>query len=222
MPGVSWTLWLIWLCLAYLAGSIPFGLLMGRLRGVDIRLEGSGNVGATNTGRVLGPVWGLACFLLDGAKGLVPVLGYRLAVGDPNASALSILLWFGVGAAAVMGHIWSLWLGFRGGKGVATGLGVVLGMWPVLTLPGVAGLLIWIIVLKATGYISVASMSAACAMPVLTLISALTQGLQARQTLVFVAVTALLAALVVLRHRSNLSRLRAGTEPKVHGRSPDT
>lgn len=208
--------WLLWLAAAYLAGSIPFGLLIGLSRGVDIRKHGSGNVGATNCGRVLGRRWGILCFVLDVAKGLTPVLAYSLAMRPHEADgAGAALQWLAVAAAAVLGHVFPVWLGFRGGKGVATGLGVVLGMWPVLTGPAVLAGLVWLVTIKATGYVSVASIAAAVSLPVLAAAGALYRGLTMGELAVYVGLTALLAGLVVLRHRSNLAKLRAGTEPKA-------
>lgn len=209
-------LWAAWMAGAYLAGSIPFGLLMGFSRGIDIRRHGSGNVGATNAGRILGRRWGAACFALDALKGLTPVLAYSLLSGAAaEGTAWGAMRPLGVAAAAILGHVFPLWLGFRGGKGVATGLGVLLGLWPVLTLPAILVSVVWFAVVKATGYISAASIAAAAALPVLALASALVHGLGPGEIAVYVGVTAMLAGVVVLRHRSNIARLRTGTEPKV-------
>ncbi len=212
--------WFVWLVGSYLVGSIPFGLLIGLTKGVDIRTAGSGNVGATNTGRVLGRKWGLTCFVLDVCKGLGPTLGYGLSTGlsgslGTQAGATAVLGWLIVAAAAMIGHIFPIWLKFKGGKGVATGLGVLLGFWPVLTLPGIAAGLIWLVTIKLTGYVSLASISAACALPPLALLSALYWQRDVSQVVIYVAVTLLLGLLVVIRHRSNIHRLRQGTEPKA-------
>jgi acyl phosphate:glycerol-3-phosphate acyltransferase len=230
--------WFFWLAGAYLVGSIPFGLLIGLARGVDIRDSGSGNVGATNAGRVLGKSWGLLCFLLDVGKGLGPTLGYGLWAGlacldpglDPGGTLgvtsggvsgtevggmVAALGWLAVSVAAVLGHVFPIWLRFKGGKGVATGLGVVLGFWPVLTIPGVIAGLSWVVVAKRTGYVSLASILAACSLPVLAVVSAICWGRSAGETTVYAGVTLVLALLIVVRHRGNLGRLRAGTEPKA-------
>ncbi len=219
-PMPDFLVWFAWFAVAYVAGTIPFGLLLGRLRGVDIREHGSRNIGATNCGRVLGKKWGIACFVLDVFKGLLPVLGYGLlahGTGEPGTGepALATLLWLAVAAAAVLGHVFPVWLGFRGGKGVATGLGVLLGFWPVLTLPAVAAGAIWFIVVKATGYVSLASVVAAMTLPVMSVASAAAFGRTFGETLVFFVVTAHLAGLVVLRHRGNIANLRAGTESRA-------
>lgn len=219
----AWSLWLIG---AYLVGSIPFGLLIGLARGVDIRDSGSGNVGATNAGRVLGKSWGMLCFLLDVGKGLAPTLGYGLASGlaclDPGnelanktGGALAVLAWLAVSVAAVLGHVFPVWLKFKGGKGVATGLGVLLGFWPVLTIPGVIVGLTWVVLVKKTGYVSLASVAASCSLPVLAIISAICWHRGVGETAVYAGVTLVLAGLITVRHRGNLRRLREGTEPKA-------
>lgn len=223
--------WCLWLAGAYLVGSIPFGLLIGLSRGVDIRDSGSGNVGATNAGRVLGKTWGLLCFLLDVGKGLGPTLGYGLwaglacidanntpAVAAETATAgevTAVLAWLAVAVAAVLGHVFPVWLKFKGGKGVATGLGVLLGFWPVLTIPGVIAGLGWLTLVKKTGYVSLASVAASCSLPVLAIISAICWGRGIGETAVYAGVTLVLAALITVRHRGNIRRLREGTESKA-------
>jgi acyl phosphate:glycerol-3-phosphate acyltransferase len=213
--------WSLWVLGAYAVGSIPFGLLIGLARGVDIRESGSGNVGATNAGRVLGRSWGLLCFGLDVFKGLGPTLGYGLCSGLAGAQpteaggALAALGWLVVGSAAVFGHVFSMWLKFKGGKGVATGLGVLLGFWPVLTLPGVVVGLLWVVVVKKSGYVGLASVAAACVLPVLAVLSGLWWARAPGELSVYAGVTTVLALLITVRHRGNLRRLRQGTEPKA-------
>ncbi len=132
--------WAALLALAFLAGSIPFGLLIAKSKGVDIRAHGSGNIGATNVGRVLGKRFGFACFFLDALKGALPVVIAGLVVGlwgrplEGIASA-DAWLWLAVGMLALLGHMFSPWIGFKGGKGVATGFGAMVAMWTPLTLP---------------------------------------------------------------------------------------
>lgn len=222
--------WCLWLAGAYLVGSVPFGLLIGLARGVDIRDAGSGNVGATNAGRVLGRSWGFLCFVLDVCKGLGPTLGYGLWSGlagvepgvQPGAEsvvgpgdALAALGWMAVASAAVFGHVFPVWLRFKGGKGVATGLGVLLGFWPVLTLPGVAVGLLWVVLVKSTGYVSLASVVASGSLPVLAVVSGLCWRREPGEIAVHAGVSTVLALLIAVRHRGNLRRLRAGTEPKA-------
>lgn len=228
--------WLIWAAAAFLAGSIPFAVLIGKAKGVDIRQHGSGNPGASNLGRTVGKKWGLLCFALDVGKGLVPTVlfivsamsmyfdemnrwetaGYPadyVFASEPGAE-LS-LKWALIAIAAVLGHMFSPWLKFKGGKGVATGLGATLGLFPIVTIPGVIAFVIWYAVCKATGYVGLASVIAAASLPVFTVVNGLMLGLSEGEIAVFAGLTALLAALVIVRHRGNLARLRAGTERKA-------
>ena len=212
-----WQMWLLWLIFAYLCGSVPFGLLMGKAKGVDVRHAGSGNVGATNVGRVLGRPWGFLCFGLDVFKGLLPVLSGGLVLGLAGKSQLESIdawRWLALSLAAMLGHIFPVWLWFRGGKGVATGLGVMLGMWPWLTVPAVGALAIWLVMVKLFGYIGLASVVAALALPMLVFSVSLMSDRGIATVVPFMIVTSAMAMLVVLRHRSNLMRMWAGTEPK--------
>src|SRR3954469_24121105 len=124
---------------AYLMGSIPFGLIVGLAKGVDPRKGGSGNIGATNVARMLGKKWFFVVFTLDMCKSLVPMLiasAIAHRIPDEQREWTIYLLWLLVGFAAVLGHMYSVFLRFKGGKGVATSTGVVLGLWPYFTLPG--------------------------------------------------------------------------------------
>ena len=213
--------WLVALVVAYAIGGIPFGLLLGFARGIDIREHGSGNIGATNTVRVLGKRVGLLAIVVDVLKGAVPVLvwGFIIsAASRPDLPAGEAFKWLGIGVATVLGHIFPIYLRFRGGKGVATGFGMFVGYWPWVTPAAVSALLIWIVCLKATRYVSVSSIAAACALPLAILGFALSPW-PAQTSLggawPFALVGALIAVLVVVKHRSNLIRLREGTEPKV-------
>ena len=194
---------------SYLLGSIPFGYLAGRLQGIDIRQAGSCNVGATNVVRVLGKGYGYPVFALDCSKGFAAVkISMLMATGRPpewNSPEI-----FGILAAmcSVLGHLYPPWLKFKGGKGVATSAGALLALTPVATLIGVA---IWIIVFWLTRYVSLASLTAAVVLPiVILLVSSPDQN--KRKPLVYSSVC--VAAVVVWRHRSNLSRLIRGTEPR--------
>jgi len=190
----------------YLLGSIPFGLFAARLKGVDIRKHGSGNIGATNVWRVCGWRFGLPVFVLDVLKGVAAVWFARwLAVrfdGDFAWSAVAAAM------ACVIGHSFPVWLGFRGGKGVATSLGVILGLMP---LPSFIVLLIWAVVFKVSGYVSLASIVAALALPVVSIAFQFTEWRSGAPACGFAVFAALL---VVVRHRSNIVRLRAGTESR--------
>ena len=185
----------------YLFGSIPFGLILTRLAGLgDIRAIGSGNIGATNVLRTGNKGLAAATLLLDGAKGAFAVGVFRY-LGPPGAE-----IWSGFGA--VIGHLFPVWLGFRGGKGVATALGVLLvAAWPV----GVAACATWLIVAAVARMSSLASLLALAVAPVAAFFLAPPQ----------VAWLALaLAALVFARHHENISRLLAGTEPRIGGKTP--
>ncbi|MEE9212567.1 MAG: glycerol-3-phosphate 1-O-acyltransferase PlsY [Phycisphaeraceae bacterium] len=219
---------LLWVLVGYVCGSVPFGLLIGRARGVDIRTAGSGNVGATNVVRLLGRTWGVLCFVLDVLKGLCPVLAAGVVMGwagRTDLKAVEAWQWLAVAVAAVLGHIFPIWLSFKGGKGVATGLGVLLGFFPVLTPAGLVAALTWLAMAGLFRYVSLASMTAAAAIPIYLLIGAAINGGRPTMDLMpLLIVTGLMAVLVVVRHRTNLSRLCAGTEPKLgqgKGQAPD-
>lgn len=193
------------LALSYLLGAVPFGLVMAKgLRGVDLRQVGSGNIGATNAMRVLGKPLGLVAFLLDFGKGLVPTLVLARYAGDA-ADGTPLLAESLAGTAAVLGHCFPVYLGFRGGKGVATGCGAIVGVAPLVFV--CAGV-VWLLTLAATRTVSLASLAMGAAFPVAAAL--LVEGAPA-----FVAAAGLLTLLVVLRHRTNIARLRAGTEPKI-------
>ena len=207
------------LLLGYLLGSIPAGYLAGRwLGGIDIRQEGSGSTGATNVLRVLGKGPALVVFLVDVLKGTAAVLLAKAALeplgvplDGPGAASWSIDSWVvAAGLAALAGHIWPVWLGWRGGKAVATALGMLLGLtWPV----GLACFGIFLSVLTFSRIVSLSSVVAAVALPLLMLGWFGSQGLGLRWP--YLALALLTSALVIWRHRSNLARLLAGTEPKL-------
>lgn len=233
--------WALIIVGAYLLGSIPFGVVIGRARGVNLLTEGSRNPGASNVTRLLGKRLGMLCFFLDMGKGVVPVifagmvfdlLGDRPASSDPTVAVLSgteMWLWLSVACAAVLGHMRSPWLGFRGGKGVATGFGAMVAMWEVLTFPALATVVVWYGVLRMTRYVSVASVLAVMSLPVGYLLwalprDALEQPLSVSIDRLMVAsppliVTTAMAVLITYLHRGNLARIRRGEEPKVRGKT---
>ncbi|MCH2161530.1 MAG: glycerol-3-phosphate 1-O-acyltransferase PlsY [Phycisphaerales bacterium] len=211
--------WIAWVVIAYFAGSIPFGVLLARSKGIDIRSVGSGNTGATNVGRTLGWNFGILCFLLDAAKGSVPVLlaGWSqgaLGEGLSTLQPTSAWWWLAVAAAAILGHCFSPWLGFRGGKGVAAAFGGMLSMWPVLTVPVLIALGVWAAFLITTRLMSLASMAGALALPVAILIPTI-QNNDFAPAIPFLVVSTLLAVFVIFRHRANIVRIIAGEEPKA-------
>ncbi len=185
----------IWI-LAYLIGSIPFGVLLARARRVDLRRHGSGNIGATNVARTLGPGAGLFTLLGDALKGVLAVWLAERVLGSPAGVA-------GAGVFAFLGHVFSVFLKFRGGKGVATGLGVFAWLTPGATLCA-AG--VFALCLAAFRYVSISSMVSALSLPV--------WGLVWQAPREYVTTAALVALLVVVRHTDNIRRLRAGTESK--------
>lgn len=196
--------------IGYLIGSFPTGYIVGRLRGVDIRTVGSGNVGATNVTRVLGKQFGYPVFVVDFLKGLVPLLLARAIAHryqlDPFATDWCVAV---AGFFAVIGHSYPVWLGFKGGKGVATSLGLIFGINWIAALIMFA---VWIVLFKVTRYVSVASIIAAGALPIAMVALLLLHQLQ---TSVLVYFALLLTVIVVFRHRSNMSRLLSGTEPRA-------
>jgi acyl phosphate:glycerol-3-phosphate acyltransferase len=200
---------LITLLSSYLIGSIPFGYLAGRLAGIDVRQHGSGNIGATNVLRVLGKKWGLPVFFLDALKGFAAVqvalfFSGRSADTAPYADVFGIL----AAAVCVAGHSFPVWLKFNGGKGVATSAGALVALVPLATL---TIFIVWVVVFFSTRYVSLASVCAALTLPLA--VAALIY-LGRIEGVVLLWFTSAMTALVVWRHRSNLSRLLAGTEPR--------
>lgn len=182
----------------YLLGSIPFGLLYGQLAGIDVRRQGSGNIGATNVNRLLGKRLGALTLASDIAKGLLPMLLTTWLLGDRLDGQRWVML---SGAAAFLGHCFPLYLKFRGGKGVATALGIHLYLAPLPTLAAVA---IFALTVRFSGYVSLGSISAAAALPLLLLLAGGPPEL--------VLVSALVGAVIWLKHHANLGRLWRGEE----------
>ncbi len=191
---------LLVLLLAYLIGSIPVGVLVGRVFGFDPRQSGSHNIGMTNVARIGGRSAGALTFAGDVLKGLVPILiGYALNVSDTGLAL--------IGLAALVGAVYSVFLGFSGGRGVAAGFGIWLGLASLSVAPIL--LVIFLAVLGLSRIVSLASLSAAFAMPIVVALCSYEQ---------FFLVSLAMAALVIWRHRENIGRLAAGNEPAVGGR----
>ncbi|MGE0709725.1 MAG: glycerol-3-phosphate 1-O-acyltransferase PlsY [Planctomycetota bacterium] len=200
---------------SYLLGAIPFALLAGRLRGIDLRQHGSGNVGATNALRVLGKRMGLTVLLLDLAKGALPVLLAPRLLAHLGHAAPGWLA-PALAAAAILGHVFPLYLRFQGGKGVATAAGAFLALHPAAL--GIAALAFGL-VLGASRIVSLSSLVAAATLPVAAIALdgwATASGPHAGRTAMFVA----MAALVWVRHRKNLARLLEGEEPRLGQKAP--
>ena len=194
---------------SYLLGSIPFGYVAGKIRGIDIRKIGSGNIGATNVVRVIGKRYGYSVFVLDFLKGFGAVKISMSIATDARPEWASPEI-FGIFAAiaSVIGHSFPVWLKFRGGKGVATSAGALFGLIPLAAL---IGIVIWVLVFWFTRYVSVASVVAAATLPLVILI--MTRLNQIHGNSLFYSSLGL-AAVVMWRHRSNFSRLMHGSEPR--------
>ncbi len=196
---------------AYLLGSVPTGFLIARSRGVDIRRVGSGNIGATNAFRVLGKAAGTAVLLVDAAKGAAAVLvcpvlaGLAVPGADPAALRLTAAL------GAVLGHNYTCWLGFRGGKGIATSAGVLAALVPAafgITLAA------FLATLALSRIVSLSSVAAAVVLPFAVAFTP-----PGSRSLVIL--TTVLSVVAIIRHRANLGRLLAGTEPRIGRRAPE-
>ncbi|HHV07979.1 MAG TPA: glycerol-3-phosphate 1-O-acyltransferase PlsY [Firmicutes bacterium] len=186
--------------LSYILGSVPSGVIAGKLKGRDIRRLGSGNIGTANAARVLGVPTALAVLAGDALKGFLAVYLGRWLVGTPTAAILA-------GLAAIVGHNWSIFLGFRGGKGVATSFGACLALSPILALSLVP---IWVVVVALTRFSSLGSILAAGAAPLMTGI------LRLGWPIFWFALAG--ASLIVIRHRGNINRLLSGTELRLGDR----
>lgn len=201
---------------SYLLGSIPFGVIIAKAKGKDLRSIGSGNIGATNVARALGRKWAYFCFVLDMLKGLTPMLVTRLLIDLPNPTPILLSLWLLVGCASICGHIFPIYLKFKGGKGVATSLGVGLGLWPYYTICASLVFVIWVLVVLVSRYVSLASIIASIAFPLILVLSIvlIPNWDFAHLWPLLMAATAI-PLMVIIRHRENIKRLLAGTENKV-------
>lgn len=198
----------LWCLAAYLIGSISWSwLLVRRLTGTDLRTVGSGNLGATNAGRVLGRKWAIGIYVLDLAKGAVAVIGARFIGGD----VLGVPLELAAGTAAMLGHVFPFYLRFKGGKGVATGSGIVFALAP---WTGLGALALWLVVLKLSRMVSLASILAAASLPILHQFMPHRPGHDWRMRFLCV-----IAVLVVVLHRSNIGRILRGNENKIGSKS---
>lgn len=220
----------LWLCplLAFLLGSIPFGLIIATVKGIDIRQHGSGNIGATNVLRVIGQKYGITCLFLDALKGFIPTVVAISCIRFPemqNPLSLATLIPFSAefpmqtaqlfqvltGLFAILGHNYSPWVGFKGGKGIATSAGVLIALMPAAIL---ILIIVWAVVFFVSKYVSLASIVAAAVLPLITLWGSwfhgkIQNGTWNKTLFVF---TIIIAVLAIWKHRGNISRLRQGTE----------
>jgi glycerol-3-phosphate acyltransferase PlsY len=198
--------------LAYLIGAIPFGLLVSRAKGVDIRKVGSGNIGATNVFRSVSKTLGIITFTAVALKGWVPAWIFPMVVARLGGADVPGWLGLAYAALAIMGHTWPVYLGFKGGKGVATSAGALIGIAPLET--GV-GLLCWVVVFAVSRYVSLASIVA------VVLVAGLTWARSGGKGLVLPVAMTALAALIIWRHKSNIQRLMNGTEHRFVRKKPE-
>lgn len=187
-----------YIIIAYLIGSIPFGLLYGKMAGIDVRKGGSKNIGATNVNRLLGKKLGILTLVSDALKGLLPMIAIAHLPLETDARETTIML---AGTAALIGHCFPIYLKFQGGKGVATALGIYIYLAPIATLGAMAS---FFITVWLSGYVSVGSLTASAAMPLLILLIGGSKNLT--------IAAAVIAAIIWFKHHENISRLLEGTE----------
>ncbi|MBQ6136248.1 MAG: glycerol-3-phosphate 1-O-acyltransferase PlsY [Kiritimatiellae bacterium] len=203
----------VWMLAAYLVGGIPFGFLIGKARGVDVRTVGSKNIGATNVFRTVGKGWGLLAFACDVLKGLVPTLLARQWAMDPELPPDGSWFPLVVGVTCVIGHMLTPYMKFRGGKGVATAFGMLIGLAPALVGAAFA---LFALVFACTHYISLGSCAAAAFLMVAVWIPMPRLGSEGFANLPQCVLVTLIAAFVIFKHRSNIARLVRGEESRIY------
>ena len=196
--------WVAWLAGAYLVGSIPFGFLIGKMRGVDVRTVGSKNIGATNVYRTVGKKWGLLAFACDFLKGFIPVMLAKKFGGEAH-------LPLAVGLMAVVGHMFTCFMKFKGGKGIATGFGMLVALLPLLVLTAFG---IFVVTVWLSHYISLGSCLAAAFLAVGVWFPWL--GSAGWRNLPLSAVVTLVALVAIYKHKTNIRRLIDGCENKIY------
>ena len=202
----------LWILVGYLVGSTPFGLIVGKMNGIDIREHGSGNIGATNVLRVLGKPIGLTVFGLDVVKGLVPVLLARILVNDAGLGngAIPVMTSF----ATIFGHTFPVWLKFKGGKGIATSAGAILPLAPATCIIAAS---LWLVVFYSTRYVSIGSLVAAITLPASQVVQRIIDGKWSTNAPVLIMMI-LIWVLTTWRHKSNIRNLLNGTENRFTGK----
>ena len=202
---------------AYLIGSIPFGFIVGKMRGVDVRTVGSKNIGATNVFRTVGKKWGLLAFACDFLKGLIPTLAARYYAASSGDASLQAYLPLVVGVTCVAGHMFTCFMKFKGGKGIATGFGMLVALIPLLVLAAFA---LFIIIVSTFHYISLGSICAAAFLLVAVwLPCAILSNPEGYRNLPQCIMVALVAAFAIWKHRTNIKRLLAGNENRFRWKS---
>jgi len=205
--------WILWIVGAYLVGSIPFGFLVGKMRGKDIRMLGSKNIGATNVYRTVGKSWGILAFVCDFLKGLLPTLA---AQRYGNADWLPLA----VGIMTVAGHMWTCFMKFKGGKGIATGFGMLVALTPVLVLAAFA---VWVVVMLISHYVSLGSIAAAAFLMVTVWLPwcdwfgcCMLRNCKGYHDLPLCIVVSALCAFAIWKHKKNIVRLLSHAESKIY------
>ncbi len=205
--------WILWAVGAYLVGSIPFGFLVGKMRGKDIRTLGSKNIGATNVYRTVGKPWGILAFACDFLKGFLPTLA---AQKFGNADWLPLM----VGILTVAGHMWTCFMKFKGGKGIATGFGMLVALTPVLVLVAFA---VWVVVMLVSHYVSLGSIVAAAFLMVVVWLPwydwfgcGMLRSCRGYHDLPLCILVTVLCAFAIWKHKTNIIRLRAHAESKIY------
>ena len=195
---------------SYFLGAIPFGFLLAKRKGINIYEHGSGNIGATNVFRVMGKPWGVLTFILDMLKGFIPAMIIPL-VFSIFGMDYYVPMQLACAFAAIIGHCWPVYLKFKGGKGVATSAGAMIGLAP---LPAAIALVVWVIVMLLFRFVSLSSITAAIVLPVATWITFFMDFMRkgTKYDIYIPIVLTLLSILIVLRHKKNIQRLLSGTE----------
>lgn len=206
---ILWLNALMLVALAYFCGALPFGFWAGKWKRIDIREHGSKNIGATNVIRVLGKRVGVPVFIMDMLKGLLPTMLAQWWMEHLGASPdVASLVAVCCAAATVLGHMFTFWLGFKGGKGVATSAGAVLGLAPLSLL---IAIIVWVVTYYLSRFVALASIIAAVFLPIAMVV---TMTLQHRWNFVMLGFGIVIGVLVIVRHRANIARLLSGTENK--------
>jgi glycerol-3-phosphate acyltransferase PlsY len=214
--------------ISYLLGSIPFGLIIARAHGKDLRKIGSGNIGATNVSRALGRKWAYVCFALDVLKGFIPAITIFFIANPSNAQShfekvIMLWLWLITGCATILGHVFPIFLKFKGGKGVSTSFGVALGIWPYYTFCALIAIIFWVVVVSIWRYVSLASIVASVVFPISLIVLIFTvQSWDFIDLWPLLITSSAIPLMVILRHRENIKRLLAGTETKIKDRKNQT
>ena len=210
-------IWILWAVGAYLVGSIPFGFLVGKMRGKDIRTLGSKNIGATNVYRTVGKPWGILAFVCDFLKGFLPTLAAKMVYSDNSTFVYLPLV---VGILTVAGHMWTCFMKFKGGKGIATGFGMLVALTPVLVLAAFA---LWVVVMLVSHYVSLGSIVAAAFLMVVVWLPwhdwfpfKILGGCTGYHDLPLCVLVTVLCAFAIWKHRTNIIRLRAHAESKIY------